>query len=97
MRMSYYAIQKTVEASSNRAGLDCVQLGVGSRLKQLVYQVNPQIEQVKGDADTVRDALWDALEKAWHLIDENILDDLVGSMQRRVQAVIEAERWYTKY
>ena len=27
------------------------------QLKQLVYQVNPQIEQVKGDADTIRDVL----------------------------------------
>ena len=67
------------------------------RLKQLVYRVNPQIEQVKGDADTVRDALWAALEQAWHMIEEDILDDLVGSMQRRVQAVIKAEGWYTKY
>ena len=50
------------------------------RLKQLVYQVNPQIEQVMGDADTVRDVLWDALEQAWQLIDESILDDLVRSM-----------------
>ena len=67
------------------------------RLKQLVYQVNPEIEQVQGDADTVRDVLWDALEQAWHLIEENILDDLVESMQRRVQAVIKAEGRYTKY
>ena len=67
------------------------------RLKQLVYQVNPQIEQVKGDIDTVRDALWDALEQAWHLIEEDILDQLVDSMQRRVEAVIKAEGWYTKY
>ena len=67
------------------------------RLKQLVYQVNPHIEQVKGNADTVRDALWDTLEQAWHLIEEDILDDLVGSMQRRVQAVIKIEGWYTKY
>ena len=32
------------------------------RLKQLVYQVNPQIEQVKGDVDTVQNVLWGALE-----------------------------------
>lgn len=32
------------------------------QLKQLVYQVNPKIEQVKGDIDTVRGALWDALD-----------------------------------
>ncbi len=59
--------------------------------------MNPGIEQVKGDADTVRDALWDALEQAWHLIEDDILNDLVESMERRVQAVIKAEGWYTKY
>ena len=34
------------------------------RLKKKVYEVRPDIEQVGGDADRVRDALWDALERA---------------------------------
>ena len=38
------------------------------RLKKLVYQVNPDIEKVGGSADTVREALYEALERAWTMI-----------------------------
>ena len=64
------------------------------RLKQKVYKVHPDIEQVGGDADKVRDALWDALEKAWYLIEE---DQIGREYARRVAAYIKAEGWYTKY
>lgn len=67
------------------------------RLKQLVYEVRPDIEQVGGDADSVQDALWDALERVWHLVDEDLLEKLVDSMPRRVAACIAAEGWYTRY
>ena len=67
------------------------------RLKKLVYQMNPGIDQKGGSADTVRDKLWEALERAQHIIDEDILKDLVKSMPRRAKACINAEGWYTKY
>ena len=31
------------------------------------------------------------------MIPDDILDKLVGSMERRVKAVIEVDGWYTKY
>ena len=34
------------------------------RLKNLVYQVNPDIKKVPGSAETVRNAMWEALERA---------------------------------
>ena len=67
------------------------------RLKNLVYQVNPDIEKVGRNADTVREALFEALERAWTMIPEDLLLDLIRSMQRRVEAVIAAEGWYTPY
>ncbi len=41
--------------------------------------------------------LHDTLEVAWHLVNDDILQSLVDSMERRVEAVIKAEGWYTKY
>ena len=67
------------------------------RLKNLVYQVNPDIEKVGGSADTVREALFKALERAWTMIPEDLMLDLLRSMQRRVEAVIVADGWYTRY
>ena len=64
------------------------------RLKQKVYEVRPDIEQFGGGADRVRDALSDALERVWYLIEEDLL---VESTPWRVAACIKAEGWYTKY
>ena len=66
-------------------------------LKEAVYKINPDIEKVGGNDDKVREALFDALFKAWEDIDEYYLHDLVWSMEKRVRALIDAEGWYTKY
>ena len=67
------------------------------RLKELVYEVNPEIEQIGGNVDTIQGALFDALAKAWGLIKEDYLHDLIWSMEAKVKALIEAEGWYTRY
>ena len=66
-------------------------------LKEKVYAINPDIEQVGGNDDQVQEALFDALFKAWQELDEYYLHDLVWSMERRVKAIIASERWYTRY
>ena len=45
----------------------------------------------------MREELYEALERAWTMIESEIMDDLVRSMERRVKAVIAADGWYTKY
>lgn len=67
------------------------------KLKEGVYQVRPDIESVSGGIDQVLNALWDALEQAWLLIDEELIDELIRSMDNRVQALIAAEGWYTLF
>ena len=67
------------------------------RLKKLVYSVRPDIEQVSGSAETVREMLYEALKRAWTMIEPEIMDGLVRSMESRVKAVIAADGWYTKY
>ena len=59
--------------------------------------MRPDIEEVGGSKQKIEDALFDALEKAWPLIDEELVDGLIRSMERRVQVVIAAEGWYTQF
>jgi transposase len=66
-------------------------------LKRLIYQVDPDIDNVRGDDDKVRKALFKALFKAWELIDKDILYNCIDSMTTRINAVIEADGWHTRY
>ena len=66
-------------------------------LKKLVYKVGPDIDEVTGGDDKVKEELWKALEEAWTLIDAEMVKGLMESKERRMKGVIAAERWYTKY
>jgi len=50
-----------------------------------------------GDKEKIKTTLFDALYKAWEALDDYYLHDLVGSMERRVKALIASKGWYTKY
>jgi len=67
------------------------------KLKELVYEVRPDIEQVRGGDEEVQRIMGEALERAWVLLLEELLVSLVGSIKRRVDTVIAADGWYTKY
>ena len=41
--------------------------------------------------------LWERVEAVWNNIDVKACQDLIESMPRRVQAVVEAKGGYTKY
>lgn len=47
--------------------------------------------------DETLQRLCEAAVEAWHEMDEEILDNLVSSMKNRLEGVIEADGWYTKY
>ncbi len=63
-------------------------------LKEHVYKVNPHINDASGGEDKIKEALFDALYKAWEALDEYNLHDLV---ERRVKAMIASEGRYTMY
>ena len=56
--------------------------------------LNQQVD--KGDV-TNKLKLFSALEDAWNKIDDHYLQNLVESMPRRLQAVIQAKGGHTKY
>jgi hypothetical protein len=62
-----------------------------------VYDVRPNIDIIIDEDDTIRDEIFQALKKAWSMIDDDIMRELIESMSRRIQICIDAEEWYTKY
>ena len=65
-------------------------------LKYKVYELYPELEYAPNNQETFNQ-LVEAAKEAWHLIDERILRHLCESMPHRVQAVLIADGWYTKY
>jgi hypothetical protein len=47
--------------------------------------------------DTTHTALIAAAQEAWDALDLDVLANLSATMPHRVQAIIVAEAWYTKY
>jgi len=66
-------------------------------LKRKLYQLFPDIEDYRGTEDEIREHLFRCLWVAWEAIDEGIWRGLVKSMPRRIEAVIKAKGWHTKY
>ncbi len=67
-----------------------------SVLKQLIYERYPELEHANDTADTLERLIAAAME-VWELVEQRVHYSLSDSMPHRVQAVIEAEGWYTKY
>jgi hypothetical protein len=68
-----------------------------SPLKEGVYDVRPDIGNCQRSDEKKEDFLWEALEQSWSSIRQDILKNIIGSMGRRVEAVVQAKGWYTKY
>jgi transposase len=67
-----------------------------SILKAEIYRLYPELERAPDTEETLA-LLIRAAKEAWHSIDIDILNSLATKMPNRVEAVIEAKGWYTKY
>lgn len=65
-------------------------------LKQLLYELGPDLEEIQG-LDNQRQTIVDLLPQAWNAISPNIVQGVLDSMPRRIQAVIDEQGWQTKY
>jgi hypothetical protein len=65
-------------------------------LKEKVYELRPDIEEIHGE-EAVKGILGSTLEEAWEKIDWARFEALIDSYRRRIDAVIKAEGWWTKY
>ena len=68
-----------------------------ARLKETVHALDPGLEEYGGGEDALKKRLASLLEQAWLEISQDYFDKLVESMPRRIEAVIAAGGWYTKY
>jgi transposase len=65
-------------------------------MKQEIYKLHPELEHAN-DSENTRQLLTQAAKEAWHAIENRVLYKLSVNMPKRVEAVIAAQGWYTKY
>jgi uncharacterized membrane protein YheB (UPF0754 family) len=65
-------------------------------LKAEIIRLHPELITLK-DNDSTRAILIEAVEEAWELLEEELLNKLSLGMQKRIDALIAAQGWYTKY
>jgi len=70
---------------------------VWAYMKRQLHRRYPDLINMAGSPEVVKEALADALQEIWKGIPQSLLESLYTSMPRRIAAVIKAEGWYTKY
>jgi transposase len=67
------------------------------RLKEWVWKHHPELLELKGKGQSVKDAMLKAIQEGWEAIEADFFEKLIISVERRVCAVCKAKGWYTKY
>jgi transposase len=65
-------------------------------MKAKIYEIYPYLENTPNNKETL-EALIQAAKEAWDAIKEHILQHLCTTIPYRIEAVILADGWYTKY
>jgi len=65
-------------------------------LKQALHQLRPDLDDISNQAQQRR-IMTESLPEAWKAIDSDVFRRVLESMPRRIQAVIDAQGWQTKY
>jgi transposase len=68
-----------------------------AHLKLEPHRRFPDTVNLKGAPQTIKASLRPRLASVWHQIQAEVLQDLVNSMPRRVEALLKAKGWYTEY
>ena len=66
-------------------------------LKTQCYEMVPKVAADNSESEHSRQRLESCLQAAWDTLDQNLFDKLSASMNDRIEAVIEAKGWHTKY
>ena len=70
---------------------------VWSLVKDKLHKYYPELYLMRSDINVVKNAIEEAITDCWELLDPKVFDTLAGSMVDRIEAIIKADRWYTKY
>ena len=68
-----------------------------AHLKIKLYQRYSEITSLQGPQEMIRKKIQNCLWEVWWDIGKEVLNGLIDSMPHRVQALIAARGWYTKY
>ena len=69
---------------------------VWKMLKQQVLERYPHLAEAGKGAEVVEE-FKEALRETWRLMDQSKIDNIIKSMTTRINAVREAEGWYTRF
>lgn len=67
-----------------------------AKLKEFIHEKHPELMSM-GKSDADREALERAIYEAWDAIGQGVIDNLIKSMDTRVNSVIAARGWYTRF
>jgi len=70
---------------------------VWSLVKDKLYKHYPGLYLIRGDGNVVKKAIEEAITNCWKLLDPKVFTTLAGSMVHRIEAMVKADGWYTKY
>ena len=57
----------------------------------------PDVAADKSESEHARQNLESCLQAVWDTLDKELFDNLGASMVDRIEAIIVADRWHTKY
>ena len=66
-------------------------------LKERVMEDYLEVWDIKGDSKAELQRMETVLKLAWNDLPDSLFESLVQSMTRRIQAIIQAKGWHTKY
>ena len=68
-----------------------------AKLKETIYKLDPGFANIQGSSEEVKKRLMELIKQAWEALGDDYFDQLIWSMDSRVNAVLEAKGWYTRY
>jgi len=68
-----------------------------AKLKELIYKLDPHLATLTGDNEELRKSFANLIQRAWEELGDDYFDQLIRSMDSRVNAVLLAKGWYTRY
>jgi len=70
---------------------------VWALVKDKLQKHYPELYLIKGADSEVKKVIEEAITHCWELLDPKVFDYLAGSMVDRIEAIIKADGWFTKY
>jgi transposase len=67
-----------------------------AQLKQWIHEHYPKLNEMGANKEAYQ-SLFQAIRKGWEAIAQNAINDLIKSMDTRVNAVLHAKGWYTRF